>query len=154
MTVLDIVVAGNPVLRLKAEPVKKFDRKLGTLLDDMAETMYKAEGVGIAAPQVSVSLRAVVIDVGEGAKYELINPQILMREDTVIYEEGCLSVPEFEGEVERSRIVGVEYYDRKGRRQYLKADGLLAVAVQHEMDHLDGILFIDKAKVLKPKEQK
>lgn len=150
MAKLDIVVAGNPVLRQKAEPVKKIDKKLQKLLKDMAETMYGANGVGLAAPQIGVSKRIVVIDVGEGL-IEMINPEIVKREGLVVGGEGCLSVPDYEGEVERSEYVECEFTDRKGQRMILSADGLLAIAVQHELDHLDGVLFIDRAKSIMPK---
>lgn len=150
MSKLDIVVAGNPVLRMKAEEVKKIDKKLQRFLKDMAETMYAADGVGLAAPQVGVSKRIVVIDVGEGL-IEMINPVIVKKEGSVIGGEGCLSVPDYEGEVERAEYVECEFTDRNGKRMLLQTDGLLAIAVQHELDHLDGVLFIDKAKSIMPK---
>ena len=151
MAKLDIIVAGNPVLRLKAKEVERIDKKTVRLLNDMAETMYAADGVGLAAPQVGVSRRIVVIDVGEGL-IELINPVITKREGSVVGGEGCLSVPNVEGEVERAEYIEGEFFDRKGKRMKLARDGILAIAVQHELDHLDGILFIDKATVLTPKE--
>lgn len=150
MSKLDIVVAGNPVLRMQAEEVKKIDKKLQRFLKDMAETMYAADGVGLAAPQVGVSKRIVVIDVGEGL-IEMINPVIVKKEGSVIGGEGCLSVPDYEGEVERAGYVECEFTDRNGKRMLLQTDGLLAIAVQHELDHLDGVLFIDKAKSIMPK---
>lgn len=150
MSKLDIVVAGNPVLRMQAEEVKKIDKKLQRFLKDMAETMYAADGVGLAAPQVGVSKRIVVIDVGEGL-IEMINPVIVKKEGSVIGGEGCLSVPDYEGEVERAEYVECEFTDRNGKRILLQTDGLLAIAVQHELDHLDGVLFIDKAKSIMPK---
>lgn len=150
MSKLDIVVAGNPVLRMQAEEVKKIDKKLQRFLKDMAETMYAADGVGLAAPQVGVSKRIVVIDVGEGL-IEMINPVIVKKEGSVIGGEGCLSVPDYEGEVERAEYVECEFTDRNGKRMLLQTDGLLAIAVQHELDHLDGVLFIDKAESIMPK---
>lgn len=150
MSKLDIVVAGNPVLRMQAEEVKKIDKKLQRFLRDMAETMYAADGVGLAAPQVGVSKRIVVIDIGEGL-IEMINPVIVKKEGSVIGGEGCLSVPDYEGEVERAEYVECEFTDRNGKRMLLQTDGLLAIAVQHELDHLDGVLFIDKAKSIMPK---
>lgn len=150
MAKLDIVVAGNPVLRQKAEAVKKIDKKLQKFLKDMAETMYAANGVGLAAPQVGVLKRVVVIDVGDGL-IEMINPEIVKKEGSVIGGEGCLSVPDYEGEVERAEYVECEFTDRTGKRMLLQTDGLLAIAVQHELDHLDGVLFIDKAKTIMPK---
>lgn len=152
MAKLKIVVAGDPVLRKIAAPVERIDKKLVRFLKDMAETMYAADGVGLAAPQVGVSKRVVVIDVGDGI-YELINPEIVKKEGSVIGGEGCLSVPDYEGEVERAEYVECEFTDRKGQRMLLQANGLLAIAVQHELDHLDGILFIDKAQSITPKQK-
>ena len=127
MSKLKILIAGDPVLRQKAQEVERMDKKTLRLLDDMAETMYAANGVGLAAPQIGVLKRIVVIDVGEGL-IELINPVITYREGSAVGPEGCLSVPDYEGEVERAEIVHCE------------------------LDHLDGVLFIDKAKVLMPKD--
>lgn len=150
MSKLQIMIAGDPVLRDVAKPVERIDKKLQRLLKDMAETMYAADGVGLAAPQVGVSKRVVVIDVGDGL-YELINPVIVKKEGSVIGSEGCLSVPDYEGEVERAEFVECEFTDKTGQRMLLSANGLLAVCIQHELDHLDGILFIDKAKTISPK---
>lgn len=152
MAKLDIVIAGNPVLRQVAKPVERIDKKLQRLLRDMAETMYAADGVGLAAPQIGVSKRIVVIDVGEGL-YEMINPVIVKKEGEALRAEGCLSVPDYEGEVKRAEYVECEFTDRSGKRLLLSADGLLAVCVQHELDHLDGILFIDKAETITPKQK-
>lgn len=151
MAILEIKTAGNPVLRQLAAKVTKVDKKIKRLLSDMADTMYEADGVGLAAPQVGVSVRIAVIDIGEGV-IELINPEIICKEGTCINVEGCLSVPNFDGEVERSKSVKVKYQDRNGKPVVLDATDLLAIAVQHELDHLDGILFIDKANALLPKE--
>ncbi len=151
MTVLDIKTAGNPVLRQVATKVTKIDKKIKRLLSDMADTMYAADGVGLAAPQIGVSSRIVVIDVGDGI-LEMINPEIICKEGTCTNVEGCLSVPNFDGEVERAKSVKVKYQDRNGKPIVLDATELLAIAVQHELDHLDGILFIDKANALIPKE--
>lgn len=154
MAKLKILVAGDPVLRQVCEPVKKIDKKLQRLLKDMAETMYDAEGVGLAAPQIGVLKRIVVIDVGdELGLLEMINPEITLREGSALGPEGCLSVPDFEGEVERASHIECEFTDRNGKRLKLTADGLLAICVQHELDHLDGILFVDKAQTLMRKEQ-
>lgn len=150
MSKLQIMIAGDPVLRDVAKPVERIDKKLHRLLKDMAETMYAADGVGLAAPQVGVSKRVVVIDVGDGL-YELINPVIVKKEGQVLGSEGCLSVPDYEGEVERAEYVECEFTDKTGQRMLLSASGLLAVCIQHELDHLDGILFIDKAKTISPK---
>ena len=117
------------------------------LLDDMAETMYNADGVGLAAPQVGVKLRAVVIDVQDDhGLIELINPVLTYREGIAVDTEGCLSVPDIYGEVERAARVKVEFMNRRGKMQHLTAEGLLARCIQHECDHLDGQLFIDIAQ--------
>lgn len=150
MAKLQIMIAGDPVLRDVAKPVERIDKKLQRLLKDMAETMYAADGVGLAAPQVGVSKRVVVIDVGDGL-YELINPVIVKKEGSVLGSEGCLSVPDYEGEVERAEFVECEFTDKTGQRMLLSASGLLAICIQHELDHLDGVLFIDKAKTISPK---
>ena len=151
MTILDIKTAGNPVLRQVAAKVTKIDKRIKRLLSDMADTMYKADGVGLAAPQIGVSVRIVVIDVGDGI-LEMINPEIISKEGSCINVEGCLSVPNFDGEVERAKSVKVKYQDRNGKPIVLNTTDILAIAVQHELDHLDGILFIDKANLLMPKE--
>lgn len=153
MAKLKITVAGNPVLREKCAEVQKFDKKLVRLLKDMAETMYDADGVGLAAPQVGILKRIVVIDVGDGL-FEMINPEIVRAEGSVLSPEGCLSVPDYEGEVERFEKVDCEFTDRTGQRMLVEAEGLLAICIQHELDHLDGVLFIDKAKTVMPKQKK
>lgn len=151
MPVLDIKKAGDPVLRQKCEPITTFDRKLRLLLKNMADTMYKADGVGLAAPQIGLSINVVVIDVGEGI-IELINPKIIEREGTVEDTEGCLSVPGMYGTVERSARVVVEYQNRFGKTHTMEGTGLLARAFQHELDHLDGVLFTDKVTSLQKGE--
>lgn len=148
MALLDIKKAGAPVLKEVCAPVQKVDSKLRTLLDDMAETMYKSNGIGLAAPQIGKAIRVVVIDIGEGL-IEMINPLITSREGKVIDSEGCLSVPNIFGDVERAEKVTVEYTNRFGKRKKLKAEQLLARCIQHELDHLDGVLFIDIAKSLR-----
>ena len=152
MAKLKILTAGDPVLRQTAAEVTKIDKKLIKLLKDMADTMYAAEGVGLAAPQIGVSKRIVVIDVGDGI-IEMINPVIINKEGSVVGGEGCLSVPEYEGEVERAEKVECEFTDRSGKRYLIETDGLLAIAIQHELDHLDGVLFIDKAQSIMPKKK-
>lgn len=147
MPILDIKKAGDPVLRQKCEPITVFDRQLRLLLKNMADTMYKADGVGLAAPQVGLSINVVVIDVGEGI-IELINPKIIEREGMVEDTEGCLSVPGMYGTVPRSERVVVEYQNRFGKKHTMEGTGLLARAFQHELDHLDGVLFIDKVTSL------
>ena len=152
MAKLKILTAGDPVLRQTAAEVTKIDKKLIKLLKDMAETMYAADGVGLAAPQIGVSKRIVVIDVGDGI-IEMINPVIVNKEGSVVGGEGCLSVPEYEGEVERAEKVECDFTDRSGKRYLIETDGLLAIAIQHELDHLDGVLFIDKAQSIMPKKK-
>ena len=152
MAKLKILTAGDPVLRQTAAEVTKIDKRLIKLLKDMADTMYAAEGVGLAAPQIGVSKRIVVIDVGDGI-IEMINPVIVNKEGSVVGGEGCLSVPEYEGEVERAEKVECEFTDRSGKRYLIETDGLLAIAIQHELDHLDGVLFIDKAQSIMPKKK-
>lgn len=147
MPVMEIKKAGDKVLKAIAVPVEKVDRKVKQLLDNMAETMYAADGVGLAAPQVGVSLRVVVIDVGEGI-IELINPEIIAKEGCESGSEGCLSVPGMYGEVERYATVTVEALNRSGKKFRISGSGLLARALQHEIDHLNGILFIELAKTI------
>ena len=147
MAVLDIKRAGNPVLKKVSEPVKRIDKKVKRILKDMTDTLYKSgNGIGLAAPQVGILQRIVVIDLQDGkGLLELINPVITKKEGSRIACEGCLSVPDFEGEVERAEYVECEYTDPHGKKQFIAADGLMAVCLQHETDHLDGILFTDKA---------
>ena len=155
MAVLEIVKAGDPVLKQKAVEIKKVDKKLRILLDNMAETMYRADGVGLAAPQVGRAIRCVVIDVGDdNGLLELIDPVITEREGSEIDSEGCLSVPNVFGDVERAAKVVVEYTNRWNKRKRLAAGGLLARCIQHELDHLEGILFIDVAKSIRHGEKK
>ena len=142
---LEIKTAGDPVLKKVAEKVDKVDKRLRILLDNMAETMYETDGVGIAAPQVGVSIRAVVVDVDK-KRYDLINPEIIYREGSAVDTEGCLSCPELFGEVERAEKIRVKYLTRFNKQKELEAEGLLARCIQHEVDHLDGRLFIDIAK--------
>jgi peptide deformylase len=146
---LEIRLYGDPVLREKARPVTHVDAATRRLLAAMARTMYLAEGVGLAAPQVGVSKRLVVIDVGDGL-LELVNPEIIARDGEVEGVEGCLSLPGLVGDVVRSQKVTVRALDGRGREREITGEGLLARALQHEIDHLDGILFIDKAKNLRP----
>ena len=153
MARLEIQKAGSPVLKQVCKPIHKVDTKLKKLLDDMAETMYDASGVGLAAPQVGIPIRAVVIDVGNGL-LELINPVIVEREGSEIDSEGCLSVPNIFGDVERAARVTVEYMNRNGKIRRLSAEKLLARCIQHELDHLEGTLFIDIAKSLRREESK
>ncbi|WP_407399679.1 peptide deformylase [Anaerovibrio sp.] len=155
MALLDIVKAGDPVLKQVAQPIEKVDSKLRKLMDNMAETMYKADGVGLAAPQVGQSIRMVVIDVGdENGLLTLVNPVITHKEGSVTDSEGCLSVPNVFGDVERAEKVTVEFLNRWGKKKRLTADGLLARCIQHELDHLEGCLFIDIAKSIRQGDKK
>lgn len=153
MSLLKIVHAGDPVLRQIAKPVDKIDKRITRLLNNMKETMYAADGVGLAAPQVGESKRVVVIDIGDGVLYEMINPVITKRDGSEVEMEGCLSVPDFSGTVERAALVECEYTDRQGKRLQVTATELLARAIQHELDHLDGVLFIDKAQTIEPRQK-
>ena len=130
----------DDVLYKECKEVKKFDEKLGILLDDMYDTMKKANGVGLAAPQVGILKRAVVIDIGEG-RIELINPQIIDESGSQTGTEGCLSFPNVWGEVERPNYVKVKAFDRYGKEFELEGEELLARAICHECDHLDGVVF-------------
>ena len=152
MALLDIKKIGDPILKQKAAAVEKIDSNTRKLLDDMAETLYEAEGVGLAAPQVGISKRIVVIDVGDGI-IELINPEIMRADGSMLGMEGCLSIPGISGEVERYENVSVKFLNRRGKQQRVIAKGsLLARCLQHEIDHLDGILFVDKAKTITKQE--
>ncbi len=155
MAILEIKKAGDPVLKEVCQPVEgHINKKMRQLLDDMAETMYQADGVGLAAPQVGIPLRIVVIDcMDDHGLLELINPRITFREGTATDTEGCLSVPDIYGEVERSAVVKAEYLNRFGKKQHITAKGLLARCIQHELDHLEGQLFIDIAQSLRRKEK-
>ena len=143
MALRPILVVGNPVLRQKAKRVSQFDRPLQRLIDDMLETMRAAPGVGLAGPQIGVPLRLAVIEVDDKVTV-IINPEIVKRQGEVELDEGCLSVPGFWGKLTRSEKVTVKARNRDGREFRLNADGLLAQALQHEIDHLDGLLYIDR----------
>jgi peptide deformylase len=145
MAILHILHYPDPRLRIRAEPVEQVDDEVRQLVDDMLETMYDAPGIGLAAPQVSVSKRLIVIDISEtrDAPVCLINPVILAREGSEVMEEGCLSVPGIYDTVERAAAIRVHAVGRDGASYEMEADGLLAVCIQHEMDHLEGKLFVD-----------
>ena len=143
MAIRNIVKVGDDVLRKVCRTQMTFDEKLWSLLDDMAETMYKAEGVGLAAPQVGILRRVCVVDVGEGL-IELINPVITEKSGSQKGSEGCLSVPDRYEEVTRPNKVTVRAQNRKGENIEIKAEGFLARAFCHEIDHLDGIPYIDR----------
>jgi peptide deformylase len=156
MAKLDIIILPDPKLRLTSAPVERVDDETRRFLDDMLETMYEAPGIGLAAIQVGVPRRIITIDVagreaeGGRAPLFLINPEILSASDErSTYEEGCLSIPDYYAEVERPASVRVRYVDREGRQQELEAEGLLATCIQHEIDHLEGRLFIDYLSRLK-----
>lgn len=154
MAKLEIITLPDPRLRLVCQPVEKVDDEIRTLMDDMLETMYAAPGIGLAAIQVAVPKRLIVVDVsGEDEESNpicLANPEITWQSDELhVYQEGCLSIPEYYEDVERPARVKVKYLDRDNNEQEMEADGLLAVCVQHEIDHLDGGLFIDHISKLK-----
>ncbi len=134
----------NAALRRKSREVEKIDDRIITLLEDMEDTLRKAEGVGLAAPQIGVLRRVVIVDIGEG-KYEMINPVITKSDGEDNAPEGCLSVPGFNGYVKRPYSLTVKYRDRNFEEKILEAEDFLARAICHELDHLDGILYIDKA---------
>ena len=148
-----ILKYGAPELETESTPITRFDQEIKTLAEDMLETMYSAPGIGLAAPQVGVNLRLMVIDItgGEEQGHQIIftNPEITEQEGTEEAEEGCLSVPGFIAVVERPSKVHVVGQDLEGNPQELDAEGILARAVCHEIDHLDGILYLDRASVLK-----
>lgn len=154
MAQLPILVAPDPRLQKKSEPVTTVDAEIQQLMSDMLETMYKAPGIGLAAPQVGVLKRVIVLDVapeGEApAPLRMANPEIVWVSDgDASYNEGCLSVPEHYADVVRPAACRVRYLDEKNEMKELEADGLLATCVQHEIDHLDGVLFIDHLTSLK-----
>lgn len=149
----EIRLLGDPVLRRRTELVERFDAELAGFLADLAETMYDAEGVGLAAPQVGDSRRVTVIDVGDqrdgSGILELVNPRVLRTAGAIPSEEGCLSIPGLTETIERAAEVEVEYQDRHGERRSVTGTELLSRALQHEIDHLEGVLFIDYLGPLK-----
>ena len=151
MARLPILEYPDPRLRIRAEPVTKFDAELKKLVADMFETMYAAPGIGLAATQVNVHKRLLVCDVGVDSKqpYCFINPEIIRAEGKTNAEEGCLSVPEFYDFIDRAASIRVRAYDPDGKPLELDAEGMLAVCIQHEMDHLEGKLFVDYLSELK-----
>ena len=149
-----ILTEPDPILRKKCEPLEKVDEETKKLMDDMLETMYAAPGIGLAAIQVGILKRLVVIDISKEEEKKkpifLINPQIIHRsKKTSVYEEGCLSLPGQFAEIERPAECTIKYIDYNGKEKELKSDGLLATCIQHEVDHLNGILFIDYLSKLK-----
>jgi peptide deformylase len=158
MALRKIVLEGDEVLRKKSTDVAAVNERIRTLLDDMWETLEENNGVGLAAPQVGVLRRVAVIDTGkdeeeEGVKVELINPRIVEADGEIEAEEACLSVPGLVGAVARPVRVKVEAMDRRGESFTIEGEGLLAKALCHELDHLDGILFVDKASSVRPMEE-
>lgn len=151
--ILEIKTFPDDVLRKKAQPVEVFDQELHTLLDDMAETMYDANGYGLAAPQVGKSLRMLVLDASagkvKGGLMEVINPEIVEKSGEIFEEEGCLSIPGEYAFVKRYAQVSVKYVDRFGEERLIHGEGRLARILQHEIDHLEGHLFIDRLSSIK-----
>jgi len=151
MALLNILHFPDPRLRRMAQPVEQVDAALKALIDDMLETMYDAPGIGLAAPQIGVNQRFMVIDVSEESNEPLvfINPELLSAEGEKDYDEGCLSVPGYYEPVTRPDVIRVRAMDKNGEQFEMDADGLLAVCIQHEIDHLDGKLFVDYISNLK-----
>ena len=154
MAIKKILIEPDPLLRKISESIEKVDDDLRKLMDDMLETMYQAPGIGLAAVQVGILKRIIVIDISKGENEKnplfLVNPKIKFRsEKTSTYEEGCLSLPGQFAEIERPAECSLDYIDYKGKQRELKADGLLATCIQHELDHLNGVLFIDYLSKLK-----
>ncbi|GHD14904.1 peptide deformylase [Tianweitania populi] len=154
MSLRPLVILPDPLLRQVSTPVERFDAALKRFSDDMFETMYDAPGIGLAAIQVAEPIRMLVIDLSKedepNAPQIFINPQILTRSDEInVHEEGCLSIPDYYADVERPAAITVAYQDIEGNKHEINADGLLATCLQHEIDHLDGTLFIDHISKLK-----
>ncbi|MEA3536351.1 peptide deformylase [Rhizobium sp. CC-YZS058] len=154
MTIKPLIILPDPVLRQVSAPLERVDDAVKRLADDMLETMYDAPGIGLAAIQIGVPRRMLVIDVAkegeEKAPQVFINPEILgSSEARSTYEEGCLSIPDYYAEVERPAAITLRYLDREGAERQMEADGLLATCLQHEIDHLNGVLFIDHISKLK-----
>ena len=154
MTIRKILVEPNPFLRQKSQPVDKVDNSIRKLMDDMLETMYNAPGIGLAAIQIGVPKRIIVLDISKNPEKKepmyFVNPEIVSAsKDDATYEEGCLSVPGQFAEIDRPDKCHIKYLDYNGSAKELKAEGLLATCIQHEIDHLEGILFIDYLSKLK-----
>ena len=154
MALRDILLIPDKRLRMKSEPVKAIDKDIRALIEDMFETMYAAPGIGLAAIQIGVPKRVVTVDLAKkddpAEPHVFINPEIFWSsDDKATYEEGCLSIPEYYEEVERPKSVRVKFLDRDGEPQEIEADGLLGTCLQHEIDHLNGVLFIDHISKLK-----
>lgn len=144
MAVLRIRVAPDPVLRQRAKRVRSIDGSIHRLISDMIETMHDAPGVGLAAPQVGIPLRVIVLGLPEQAEIALINPEIVRRRGERVVNEGCLSVPGYMGQIKRSEAITIKGRDPNGKEIRIKADELLAQALEHEIDHINGVLYIDR----------
>ncbi|MEQ5778300.1 MULTISPECIES: peptide deformylase [unclassified Thalassospira] len=154
MALREILIVPDPRLKQECDPVSEVNDEIRQILDDMLETMYDAPGIGLAGPQIGVMKRLVVLDVSDDKEkpepMKLVNPEIIWEsEDCSVYQEGCLSIPDQYADVERPLEVGVRYLDENGKAHEIEADGLLATCIQHEIDHLDGILFTDYLSALK-----
>jgi peptide deformylase len=154
MALLPIITAPDPRLKRVAQPVKQVDARIRKLMDDMLDTMYAAPGIGLAAPQVGELVRVIVVDIArDGAPrnpLKMANPEIVKRsKETCVYEEGCLSLPEQFAEVTRPKDVTIRYLGYDNKIHEIEADGLLATCIQHEMDHLEGVLFVDHISALR-----
>ncbi len=154
MAKLPIVIAPDPLLRTRCKPVPAVDERVRALIDDMLETMYDAPGIGLAAPQAGVTERVLVVDISREEDPRdplcLVNPEVTWKsEELSTYQEGCLSLPEFYADVTRPSKVRVAYLDRDGKAQEIEAEGLLSTCLQHEIDHLNGVLFVDYLSALK-----
>jgi peptide deformylase len=151
--VREILIWPDPILKKKSSPVSRVDESIKALVNDMFETMYAADGVGLAAPQIGVLKNVIVLDTTprqpESKPLAMINPQIIAMEGKIVCAEGCLSIPGEAEDVERAAIVTVKFLDPEGKEQTLKTDGLLAIAIQHELDHLEGVLLVDHISTLK-----
>ena len=158
MAVLPIHEAPAPVLRQKSKRVRSIDKSIHRLIDDMLETMHSAAGVGLAAPQLGTLLRVIVIGIPEEEDIVLINPEIVRRTGERVVDEGCLSIPGYIGQIKRAELVRVKGLDSSGKKIRIKADELLAQALEHEIDHLNGVLYIDyldsidKLRKIEPEE--
>ena len=154
MMIRKILIEPNKILRQKSKSVEKVDREVQQLMNDMLDSMYAAPGIGLAAIQIGIPKRVIVMDISKDNKNKnpmyFVNPEIIWKgTDKLIYEEGCLSVPNYFAEIERPKKCDVEYLDYNGNKKILNAEGLFATCIQHEMDHLEGILFIDYLSKLK-----
>jgi peptide deformylase len=154
MALLSIITAPDPRLKLKSKPVERVDDEIRALMDDMLETMHAAPGIGLAAPQVGVTRRVIVLDLArddeDATPHFMANPEVIWTSDeTVSYEEGCLSLPEYYADVVRPAAARIRYLDRDNEIREMEAEGVLATCVLHEIDHLDGVLFVDHISTIK-----